>query len=160
MDGIRDLLDAARTAGLVRGHFRGLLHIAIGRTVARPDGAVVATGLTWRELAAVLKELRFDRELVREWGADPDQLAPRDREKFWYAAISKAGVDGREAFAEAERLVGPLAGLGWVVRPASTAPPRAAVPPPPPAEEPPPAKVRRKPSPPPEDPPPPKRKKK
>jgi hypothetical protein len=28
MDGIRELLDAARDNGLVTGHFRGLLHIA------------------------------------------------------------------------------------------------------------------------------------
>lgn len=131
MDGIRELLDAARTAGLAAGHFRGLLHVAIGRTVSRPDGTVVSTGLTWRELAAVLKLLKFDRELVREYGADPDELAPRDREKFWYVAIGRAGVDSREAVAEADRLVGPLKALGYVVGPPPAAGGRLTAPPPP-----------------------------
>ena len=66
MDGIRDLLEAARTNGLVAGRFRGLLHIAIGRTITKPDGTKLATGLTWRDVAALLKALRFDPELGRE----------------------------------------------------------------------------------------------
>ncbi|MBN9120037.1 MAG: hypothetical protein J0I06_12885 [Planctomycetes bacterium] len=117
MDGIRDLLEAARTNGLVPGRFRGLLHIAIGRTVARPDGTKLAAGLTWREVAAMLKALRFDPELGRELGADPDTLSPRDRERYWYAVIALARVDGPEALAEAEKLIGPLKDLGFVVAP-------------------------------------------
>ena len=35
----------------------------------------MSTGITWRALAAELKNLRFDTELVREFGADPDSLA-------------------------------------------------------------------------------------
>lgn len=115
MDGIRELLETARDHGLVEGHFRGLLHIAIGRTVSRPDGTVLSTGLTWREVAAVLKLLRFDRELVREFGGDPDILAPRDRERFWYSAIAQARVDSPEAVAEAEAVIGKLKGLGFIV---------------------------------------------
>lgn len=135
MDGIRDLLDSARAAGLVAGHFRGFLHIAIGRTVTGADGSPVSTGLTWRELAALLKLLKFDRELVREYGADPEELSPRDREKFWYVAIARAGVDSAAAVAEADRLAGPLRALGYVVAPAprlgrvAPAPPPAAPPP-------------------------------
>lgn len=121
MDGIRELLEAARDRGLPTGNFRGLLHIAIGRTVTRPDGSVISKGLTWRELAGLLKQLRFDRELVREFGADPETLAPRDRERFWYAAIAAARVDSREAVAEADRLVAPLRGLGYHIGPAPSA---------------------------------------
>src|SRR5436189_215900 len=101
MDGIRELLSAVRDAGLAIGHFRGLLHIAIGRTVTRTDGSPVSTGVTWRVLAAELKTLHFDTELVREFGADPDALAARDRERFWYSAITLAKVDSPEAVAEA-----------------------------------------------------------
>ena len=90
MDGIREVLEAALHKGLIGGNFRGLLHIAIGRTITRPDGTPLSKGLTWREVAALLKLLKFDRELVREFGADPDQLAPRDRERFWYSAIAAA----------------------------------------------------------------------
>src|SRR5438876_400059 len=115
MDGIRDLLEAARTGGLVAGRFRGLLHIAIGRTVSKPDGTKLSSGLTWRALASLLKTIRFDPELGREVGADPDTLSPRDRERYWYAVIALAHVDSPEAVAQAEKLVGPLMDLGFVV---------------------------------------------
>jgi hypothetical protein len=115
--GIRELLEAARDAGLATGRFRGLLHIAIGRRITRPNGTVVSAGLTWRELAPTLKELRFDRALVREFGADPDTLAPRDRERFWYSAIALARIDSPEASADADSLIGELKKLGFVVGP-------------------------------------------
>ncbi len=73
------------------------------------------------ELAPLLKELRFDRDLVREFVADPDTLAPRDRERFWYSAISQARVDTAEASAEADALVGELKKLGFIVGPNPTA---------------------------------------
>jgi hypothetical protein len=127
MDGIREFLDAARARGLASGHFRGLLHIAIGRRVTRTDGTLVSTGMTWREIATILKQLRFDRELVREFGADPDDLAPRDRQRFWYSAIALAKVDSPEAVAQAEVLASRLKDLGFVIGSAPT----AAIPPPP-----------------------------
>jgi hypothetical protein len=126
MDGIRDLLEAARANGLVTGRFRGLLHIAIGRTVTKPDGTKLSAGLTWREVATLLKNLRFDPELGRELGADPDTLSPRDRERYWYAVIGMARVDGPEALAEAEKLSAPLKDLGFVIAP----PPGGIAPPP------------------------------
>lgn len=115
--GIREFLEAARVAGLATGHFRGLLHIAIGRKITRPDGTTLSLGITWRELAPLLKELRFDRELVREYGADPETLAPRDRERFWYSAIAQAHVDTAEASREADLIIGDLKKLGFVVGP-------------------------------------------
>src|SRR5262245_45840583 len=117
MDGIRDLLEVARANGLVPGHLRGLLHVAIGRTISKPDGTKISSGVTWRALAALLKTLRFDPELGREVGADPDTLSPRDRERYWYAVIGLARVDGAEAVADAEKLVAPLAKLDFVVGP-------------------------------------------
>ena len=128
MEGIRDLLEAARTNGLVAGRFRGLLHIAIGRTVSKPDGTKLSAGLTWREIANLLKVLRFDPELGREVGADPDTLSPRDRERYWYAVIALARVDTADVVAEAEKLVGPLKALGFVVAPSAAAPPAKAKP--------------------------------
>lgn len=124
MDGIRLLLTAVRDAGLLAGNFRGLLHIAIGRKVTRPDGTAISVGVTWRELAAELKNLRFDTELVRELGIDPSDLAARDRERFWYSAIAQARVDSAEAVAEAEKLASKIRMLGLIVgpAPAGTAP--------------------------------------
>jgi hypothetical protein len=139
MEGIREVLTAAREAGLAAGHFRGLLHIAIGRKVVRGNGSTASTGATWREVAAELKHLRFDPELVRELGVDPDALAARDRERFWYSAITLANVASREAVADAERLIPRLAALGYVV-----GPPPGAAPPPTPAKPKPAAKSKEK----------------
>ncbi len=122
MDAIRELLTSARDAGLLTGNFRGLLHIAIGRTITRLDGTVVSSGLTWRALATELRALRFDTELVRDYGADPVQLATRDRERFWYSAIAAAKVDSAEAVAEADKLAPKLKSLGFVVGPSPVAP--------------------------------------
>jgi hypothetical protein len=70
-----------------------------------------------------LKTLRFDQELVREYGADPDALSARDRERFWYAAIAASKVDSTEAIAEADKFVPKLKALGYIVGPSPTAPP-------------------------------------
>ncbi|MFO0825856.1 MAG: hypothetical protein U0792_22510 [Gemmataceae bacterium] len=126
MDGIREMLSAVRDAGLLNGNFRALLHVAIGRKVTRPDGSTLSTGVTWRALATELKALRFDQELVREYGADPDALTARDRERFWYAAIAVSRVDSAEATAEADRFALKLKSLGYIVGPSPSAPPPAA----------------------------------
>jgi hypothetical protein len=118
MDSLRELLEAVREQDVVPGRFRGLLHILVGRRITRADGTLVASGMTWRDLAVLLKRLRWDREAVRELGIDPAELAPRDRERFWYTAIARAAIDSREAAADADRLVQPLAELGFVVGPA------------------------------------------
>ncbi len=135
MEGIRGLFEFAQSQGLVAGHFRGLLHVAIGRTVSDSAGNVVSRGLTWREAAALLKELRFDRELVREFGADPEALAPRDRERFWYSAIAQARLDSAEASVQADHLAALLKPHGYLVAASQTAP-RAAKPAPPKVEAP------------------------
>jgi hypothetical protein len=122
MDGIRELLSAARDNGLAAGHFLGLLHIAIGRKITRPDGSLFSLGFTWRVLAQELKTLRFDQELVREFGADPDTLVARDRERFWYSAIALAHVDSHEAVQAADQLAPKLKNIGFIVGPPPGAP--------------------------------------
>ena len=118
MEPLRELLNAVRHQGAARGNFLGLLHVLIGRRITRADGAAVSGGMTWRELALLLKQLRWDRDAVRELNLDPAALPPRDRERFWYAAISQAGVATAAATAAGDRLVAPLAALGYVVGPA------------------------------------------
>jgi hypothetical protein len=115
MDRLRRLLETLQEQGTARGNLRGLLHLLIGRRLALGDGSAVSTGLTWREAAALLKRVRWDREAVREFGLDPEALPPRDRQRFWYTAIAAAGVDTPQAAAAAERLIKPLQALGYLV---------------------------------------------
>jgi hypothetical protein len=117
MDGLRSFLDALRDHNLIAGRFLGVLHVAIGRRVSKTDGTLLSTGATWRELAALLKAARFDREWVREFGADPDVISPRDRERFWYTAIGLAHVDSAAAVAQAEKLIPLVKPLGFVIGP-------------------------------------------
>jgi hypothetical protein len=124
MEQLRDFLNAVRHHGTGRGKFLGLLHILIGRRITRTDGTVVSSGLTWRELAALFKQMRWDREAVRELKLDPAALPPRDRERFWYTAIAQAGVASAAAQAAGDRLVAPLKALGYVVGPAPGAAPK------------------------------------
>jgi hypothetical protein len=118
MDSLREFLETVSQHGTSQGHFQGLLHILVGRRVTRADGTLVSTGMTWRDLAALLKRLRWDREAVRELGLDPATLPPRDRQRYWYTAIAQAGIDSAAARADADRLVEPLQALGYVVGPA------------------------------------------
>jgi hypothetical protein len=113
MDPLRDFLEAVRAQGLALGNFRGLLHALVGRRITTAEGAAVSAGLTWREVAALLKRLRWDREAVRELGLDPATLPPRDRQRYWYTAIAQA--DLAAAGAAADELMEPLQRLGYVV---------------------------------------------
>jgi hypothetical protein len=126
MDQLHEFLEAVRSAGIAQGRFRGLLHLLIGRRISLLDGTLVSGGLTWRQLSARLKQERWDPEAVRELGMEPRTLAPRDRQKYWYTAISQAGVGSAQASAEADALIEPLRDLGFQVGPApGTAPPAA-----------------------------------
>jgi hypothetical protein len=118
MDRLRELLEAIRAGGAGQGNLLGLLHVLVGRRVTLPDGTAVSQGLTWRELAALLKRLRWDREAVRELGLDPADLPPRDRERFWFTAIAQAGLNTPAATQAGDLLVEPLKKLGYVVGPA------------------------------------------
>lgn len=155
MEGTLRLLEVVRDKKLAAGSLRGLFHIAIGRTVTAPDGSVVSAGVTWRELANLLKDAKYDRELVRELGADPDVLFPKDREKMWYHAVALAKVDSAEARTQADRLAAALKPLGFVVgstpggpsKLADLAPPAADVDGDEGEDEPPPSKPKKKPKP-------------
>jgi hypothetical protein len=115
MEGAREFLEQVRQHQHLKGHFQGLLHLMIGRTIARGDGTVLSSGLTWRQLSELLRVLRWDREWVRELGLDPDALPPRDRQRFWYSAISQAHVDSPEAAASADSLARKMAAHGYKI---------------------------------------------
>ncbi len=117
MEQLRQLLAAVEARGVARGNFLGLLHVLIGRRITRTDGTPVSAGLTWREVASLLKRARWERGAVTELGINPADLPPRDRERFWYAAVVRAGVDSTAALAAGERMADALRPLGYQVGP-------------------------------------------
>jgi hypothetical protein len=117
MDPVRDFLMDLLQKGRAKGHLLGLLNILIGRRISRADGTVISTGVTWRALANLLKQCHYDAELVRELGLDPDALAPRDRQRFWYAVIAKADVASEEATQQGDKLAAVLQKDGYVIGP-------------------------------------------
>src|SRR4051812_17451286 len=104
MDALQAFLEELKRLKVPEHHFLGVLHILIGRKVSRDDGTPVSGGMTWRELATVLKKARWNKDNVKKLGLDPEQLAPRDRERFWYLVISRAGVDSPEARQDADKV--------------------------------------------------------
>lgn len=118
MEQLREFLNAVRDNNAAAGNFLGLLNILIGRRITRTDGTLVSGGMTWRELSAVLKQMRWDRGVLRELKLDAAALPPRDRERFWYTAIAHAQVASPAATAAGDRLVKSLKALGYVVGPA------------------------------------------
>jgi hypothetical protein len=115
MDRVYPLLEDIKRQGIARGNFLGLLNFLIGRRIQLVDGTLVSSGLTWRQLAAAFKHVRWDVEAVRELGLDPDRLPPRDREQFWYYAINRARVDSKEAKEAGDRLAEILKAAGYIV---------------------------------------------
>jgi hypothetical protein len=118
MDALRGFLEALKRHATAGQNFLGLLNVLIGRRIEKADGKVVSTGVTWREAAALLKKVRWDREAVRQLGLDPAGLPPRDRQKYWYTAIAHAAVDSAQATEAGDRLALDFQGSGYVVGPA------------------------------------------
>jgi hypothetical protein len=115
MDRLQELLSTLKEQGQARDNLRGLLHVVIGRRITLADGTAVSNGVSWRMLATVLKRVRWDPLAVRELGLEPKELPPRDRQRYWYAAISQAGVDSPEASTAGDRLAEALRQAGYVV---------------------------------------------
>ena len=118
MDALSEFLNDQHRQGTAQGNLLGLLHILVGRRLELPDGTLLSNGLTWRELAALLKKVHWPREAVRELGLNEDDLPPRDRVRFWYAAIAAARLDADKAREEGDRVAERLRELGFQVGPA------------------------------------------
>jgi hypothetical protein len=113
MDRVQELLKEVEAEA--RGNFLGLLNVLIGRHIEKTDHTSVSTGLTWRQLAAILKKLSWDKDWVRELGFEPSEISTRDRGQFWFAAIKRAGVDSPQAFQAGDRMAGILNKVGYIV---------------------------------------------
>lgn len=116
MDALSELLEMLKAGDQPRANFLGFLHVLIGRKITRvSDGLSISVGMSWRDLASWLKKLRWDPDQVRELGLDPDDLPPRDRQRYWYSAIAHARVNSAEAIRAGDRFAEVLRGLGYEV---------------------------------------------
>ncbi len=115
MDPLQAFLEDLKRQKLADNMFLGLIHILIGRRITREDGTLISSGMTWRECAAVLKKARWKKDMVQELGLDLGDLAPRDRERFWYMAISRAKVSSEKAKKVADHLAEELKQKGYIV---------------------------------------------
>lgn len=115
MDQLRILLKKIKDERITSGNLLGLLHVLVGRTIRLADGSPVSFGMTWRDLAVTLKKIRWDPELVKELGIDPDSLPPRDRERFWYMVIGQAQIQTPQAIAQGNRLQEILRPYGYLI---------------------------------------------
>ena len=118
MDARLEFLSQLKRLRLAQGNLLGLLNVLIGRRVERADGALVSAGVTWREAAALLKKVRWDKTAAKELPLNHTGLPPRDREKFWYAAIAHANVGSEQAAEAGDALAEAVRGAGYVVGPA------------------------------------------
>lgn len=117
MDELRAFLEEVKRQRYAQGNFLGLLNVLIGRTIARGPGQPISPGMNWRTLADLLRLVRWDPEAVRELGLDPAELPPRDRQRYWFMAISRAGVDSAAARQAGERLTKVLESAGYRIGP-------------------------------------------
>jgi hypothetical protein len=118
MDALSTLFQSLKKSGQAEGNLRGFLHVFIGRRIARlSDKTIISQGLTWRDMAGLLKKFRWNPDAVKELGLDPDELPPRDRQRYWYSAILQAKVDSAEAIAAGDKFAPILARLGYEVGP-------------------------------------------
>jgi hypothetical protein len=115
MDVLREFLEDLKRRGLAQGHLLGLLNVLIGRRIAKADGTFVANGVSWRDLAAQFKRVRWDKRTVTELGLKPSELPPRDRQRYWYTAIARAGVDSPAASQAGDQFAEKLRQAGYQV---------------------------------------------
>jgi hypothetical protein len=115
MDALREFLDDLKKNRYAKGNLLGLLHILIGRRIAKSDGTLISNGLTWRELSTILKKYRWDTGDIHELGVNPEELPPRDRQRFWYTVIARTQVDSLQAAQAGDRLADVLQQHGYVI---------------------------------------------
>lgn len=118
MDARLGFLKHVMGKGLARGGFLGLLNLLIGRRIETRDGAVISEGITWRDMAGLLKKAHWDKNSVCELDLDPAALPPRQRERFWYTVIAHAQVDSEKATRAGDALASCLRDAGFVIGPA------------------------------------------
>ncbi|MCI0641681.1 MAG: hypothetical protein L0Y72_25945 [Gemmataceae bacterium] len=115
MDALNPFFELVKKKALARGNLLGFLFVLIGRRIVNSKGETVSAGMTWRELSDWLKKIRWEPDAVRELGLSSDDLPPRDRQRYWYSVIARAGIDSPKAKLAGERFAEVLGQHGYQV---------------------------------------------
>lgn len=115
MDARLETLTRIKQERWAQGNLLGLLNVLIGRRIETADGQLISNGITWRELAALLKKVRWDKSATEELQLQDVNLPPREREKYWYAVITHANVGSEAAANAGDRLAVVMRRNGFVV---------------------------------------------
>ena len=117
MNHLSALLQCVQNNDEMAANLLGLLNVLIGRRITTSSGDEVSRGMSWREAAALLRTVRWDKSAVRQLGLDPAGLPPRDRARYWYVAIAQGGVDTPKACRAGDQLAAELKKAGFLVCP-------------------------------------------
>ena len=116
MEALATLLDHIKKQGLATGNVLGFFHVLIGRHMQRGRTAKSSPPACPR---AKLYELAQEGPLGHQPGHraeyEAEELPPKDRQRFWYGAIAKAGVDSAAAAKAGDLFGRKLEALGYQV---------------------------------------------
>ena len=113
MDSIDQFLLAVKTKSHHLGRFLGLLNLLVAYRITDESGQVVSNGLTFRQVSEKLKKSRWNPDDVETLGLKSVELPQRDRLRFWYVALVRAGVGGSKAMMEADTLAKAVKKVGY-----------------------------------------------
>ena len=113
MDAIDQFLMAVKSKSLHLGRFLGLLNLLVAYKIIDESGQVVSNGLTIKQVSEKLKKNRWSPEDVETLGLKYCDLPQRDRLRFWYVALVRAGIGGTKAVMEADTLAKAVKKIGY-----------------------------------------------
>lgn len=113
MDAIDQFLLTVKTKSLHLGRFLGLLNLLVAYRITDETGQVISNGLTFKLVSEKLKKNRWNPEDVETLGLKSAELPQKDRLRFWYVALVRAGVGGTKASMEADTLAKAVKKIGY-----------------------------------------------
>ena len=113
MDAVDQFLLTVKTKSLHFGRFLGLLNLLVAYRIADESGQIVSNGLTFKQVSEKLKKNRWNPDDVETLGLKSAELPQKDRLRFWYVALVRAGVGGSKASMEADTLAKAVKKIGY-----------------------------------------------
>ena len=90
-----------------------MLNLLVAYRITDESGQVISNGLTFRQVSEKLKKSRWNPDDVETLGLKSAELPQRDRLRFWYVALVRAGVGCSKAMMEADTLAKAVKKVGY-----------------------------------------------